>query len=364
MGPVTPPYTGQAIAFTTVANYYKRRDDYKLFVVDLANKNGILKGILLNIKISVLLLMNEIDVVYFTCSRSFLGSIRDVVLLFWTRLFKIKTINHLHGGDFLIFYRNSPALYKRILRWCYKKVNTSIVLIKGMETLFSDFPEMQVKIVSNSYDSLLDNFPLVKKQNRYALKMLYLSNIMETKGILDLLDAFEIVLGKHLECQLTIAGSYMSDYISSEQEIRQKFQSKYSILKEKYCDRINYIATVEGEKKNNLLWNSDVFILPTFHKTEAFPISILEALRAGNYIVTTKHNYLPSIVSLDNGELIVPNSTKALVQAIQNIICNIEKLNEIQNYNIQYAISNYKEDKYIKGVTQIVNENLSNNSHL
>lgn len=365
MGPVGPPYTGQSVAFTTIVSSYKRRNDYRSIIVDISTKNGVFSGISLILKISRLLLINRIDVVYFTCSRSFLGSLRDIVLLFWTRVFKIKTVNHLHGGDFRMFYSNSRPLYKKILKWCYEKVDTSIVLINGMETLFSDFPQMKVKIVSNSYDSLLDNFPEEKKQISPVLKFLYLSNIMESKGILNLLDAFEDLLRVNKVCYLSIAGDFISDYISSKDLIKAKFLLKYNELKQKYPDHIEYIGVVKGSEKYDLLWDSDIFILPTYHRTEAFPISILEALRTGNYIIATKHNFIPQIVTEKNGLLVQPNSVESLRIALESIL-DQEKdvILDIQNRNIKYAISSFREVEYINQVIKIIDENITDNSNL
>ncbi len=364
MGPTSPPYTGQSVAFTTIVEYYRKNEDFNCIEVNLSNKNGIIKGILLCLSISYQMIFNKIDLIYFTCSRSFLGSLRDVVLLSWAKIFRVKVVNHLHGGDFRIFYNSSSFLYKRILKWCYQGVSSSIVLLDGMKILFENFPRMKVDVVSNSYSLSLDDYPTIKQLSNGPLKFLYLSNIMESKGILNLLDAFEIILNDHLECQLTIAGSYMSDYISSEQEIRQKFELKYYFLKEKYPNKINYVGVVNGKKKSDLLWSSDVFLLPTFHQTEAFPISILEALRTGNYIITTEHNYLPDVVSSQNGRLIKPNSVNALTEVISDVIEFRNKLDDVQNYNINYAVSNFTESQYVKGVTQIINENLNNNSHI
>lgn len=365
MGPVSPPYTGQSVAFTTIVDSYKKRNDYKTIIVDLSNKNGISSGIFLIIRISILILIYNIDVIYFTCSRSFLGSIRDVVLLFWARLLKIRTINHLHGGDFLMFYNSSQILYKKILKWCYEKIDTSIVLINGMETLFSNFTKMKIKIVSNSYDSSLDNFPEVKNQNNAVVKLLYLSNIMESKGILNLLDAFGDILKLNDKCCLVIAGDFVSDYISSKDFIKTKFLEKYNKLKQKYPNNIEYRGVVKGIEKYDLLWDSDIFILPTYHRTEAFPISLLEALRAGNYIIATRHNYIPQIITEKNGLLVQPNSIESLRIAFQNIFEQERSvILDIQNRNIRYAISSFKEEVYVNNITEIIDENLNNNSNI
>ncbi|GHV61827.1 hypothetical protein FACS1894195_2960 [Bacteroidia bacterium] len=364
MGPISPPYHGQSVAFTAIVEYYRRNKQFDCIEINYSNKDGIISGLLLCLNITYKIIFNKIDLIYFTCSRSFSGSIRDVVMLFWARIFNIKVVNHLHGRDFKLFYKNSSPVYRKILKWCYEGVSESIVLLDGMKILFNDFPHMKVDVVANSYSVALDDYPKTKTLSAGPLHFLYLSNIMESKGILHLLDAFEIVFKNHSACKFTIAGDFMGDYISSGSEIQEKFQATYQKRKEKYPNQIDYIGVVAGKRKNDLLWQSDIFILPTFHQMEAFPISLLEALRAGNYIISTNHNYIPEIITPKNGKLIEPNSVEALCSAIEYVLTDKNVLNEIQNYNINDALLNYSEEKYIKDVTQIINENFNHNNSL
>jgi glycosyltransferase involved in cell wall biosynthesis len=279
-------------------------------------------------------------------------------MLFWARIFKITVINHLHGDDFKRFYSNSSIVYKKILKWCYDGVDTSIVLFDEMKPLFNDFPKMNIKVVANAYSSALDSLPSDKFIRNADIEFLFLSNIMESKGIFILLEAFDSVLKVNSDCKLTIAGAFMGDSISECKETKSKFEDKYNKLKQMYDKRINYVGVVKGETKKELLWKSDIFVLPTFYITEAFPVSILEAMRAGCYIISTNHNYIPQIVSPDNGELAKPNSPSSLQAVIEKILKNKERLNQVQRHNIKHAIVNFGEDKYISEVTGIINENL------
>ena len=52
---------------------------------------------------------------------------------------------------------------------------------------------------------------------------------------------------------------------------------------------------VEGEEKRNLLKQSHIFCLPTFHKFEGQPISILEAYASGCIVLTTANGGINEI---------------------------------------------------------------------
>jgi glycosyltransferase involved in cell wall biosynthesis len=223
-----------------------------------------------------------------------------------------------------------------------------------MKKQFRDFPSMKIVTISNCYSSDIDNIPFKKTKTDSTVKLLYLSNVMESKGITFLLEACDKLLEMYPNLSLCIAGSFFADEFSSLEKITQRFYKLYNHLKQKYPTQIDYKGIVYGETKIELLWNSDIFILPTFYPTEAFPISIIEAMRTGNYIISTNHNLLPEIVNYNNGILIEPQSSEAIINAVSDICSDKERLKEVQYFNIGYAIQNYQECKYLDSVLSLI----------
>ena len=351
MGPLTPPYHGQSIAFTTIANQFKNR---KQIIINISKSHNIVNGLVTCLNIVFVVLFKKTDVIYFTCSRSFSGSIRDIVLLWFARIKKIRVVNHLHGNTFYEFYHSLPSWYRPIVKFAYNKVDTSIVLLSAMKRQFIDFPNMKIEAVANCYSSELDKLPLRKQKRNDFIGLLFLSNIMESKGIILLLEICDLLFQLHSNLSLCIAGAFMDDNFSSQKETKKNFDNLYNSLKQKYPAQIDYKDVVSGDSKIKLLWDSDIFILPTYHPSEAFPLSIIEAMRAGNFIISTLHNLIPEIVKEDNGALIEPRSSEAIIQAINSICFNTKQLNKVQNYNIEYAMQKYREDKYVEQVLSII----------
>ena len=75
-------------------------------------------------------------------------------------------------------------IYQKILFWSYSAIDTTIILIDGMEEEFLDFPKMKTIVIANCYSHELDDLPLVKVQKETEIHLLYLSNIMKSKGII------------------------------------------------------------------------------------------------------------------------------------------------------------------------------------
>lgn len=353
MGPIAPPFNGQSIAFTSLCEYLKMTENITL--INNSNSNTIISSLKLFLKIIFTILLRKFDVVYFTCSRTFPGSVRDVVLLYCSKFKNIKTINHLHGSDFKQFFDKLPRWYQKILFNAYLFVDTSIVLIDGMEEQFENFPKMKKVVIQNFYCSDLDRLPLKKqrKENEF-INILYLSNIMKSKGILIFLAACKEILKKHNNIIINIAGKIQADEEASLKEINQSFYLLLNELNSEYIDKVNYLGICSGDNKTNLLWESDIFILPTYYISEAFPLSIIEAMRTGNYIISTKFKYIPKIVSNKNGILIEPKSVKAIVTSIDQILNNKENLISTQNFNIKWALNNFVEEISLQKVKNVI----------
>ena len=123
VGPLMPPIHGQSMAFTRFIESIK--DESEIVInTNYEDKSKPVK-IFFTLKtlfsIFVKTLFLKYDVVYFTCSRSFLGSIKDVLLINIASMKNVKIINHLHGSDFYEFLHDSPQWYQPILFHSYKK---------------------------------------------------------------------------------------------------------------------------------------------------------------------------------------------------------------------------------------------------
>lgn len=328
IGSLPPPITGQSISFsylTTLTNQGR----FRIYNTNKSSFNffNYLDSLLF---LPIYILFNKIDSIYFLGSRSKFGFLRQLPLLTIAALKRIKLINHLHGADFKEFYKKAGFL-KSIIKWAYKKVDTSIVLLEEMKDQFQAFPKMKIEVVSNAiskeFESLAITFPKEKR-------ILFLSNIMASKGIIEFLTASKQLLKDDNLIRIDIAGDFISDNYMSKNQIKKKFLDLFEDLKYSFPERIFYHGPVSGTKKVDLLKFSSIFILPTYYPTEAYPISIIEAMATGNAIIITKHNYLEKIVSEKEGRTIKIKDSSEIVNTIKNLFSNQQKLQIIQRNNL------------------------------
>jgi len=222
---------------------------------------------------------------------------------------------------------------------------------------FSDFPEMKIHVVRNCYVREFDDFngPVMKTGNR----IVFMSNLMKSKGIMEFLDAAEQLLRIHSGVIIDIAGLPYQDDYAGRKEMARDFDRNFKRLKSLYPGRIYYHGLKKGYEKLKFLFNSDIFVMPSWHPSEAFPLTIIEAMRAGNAIITTNHNFLPSIVKPENGIIVEPQCAEELTKAVITLVSDQDRLKMIQAYNRSYAREHYNQDLYVKSVSGIIFKNSS-----
>lgn len=353
VGPIPPPITGQSFAFSQVWQHYQKQKKGYLIDTNFEQKSPLVKLVLILwaiLHFFFTVLFRKFDVLYFTCTRSFLGSFKDIMFINLAKLFSLKVVNHLHGADFKDFVDSLPSLYKKILINAYKKVDVSIVLLEEMKDQFQDFTDtMEVKVVSNFYDTVLDE--ITAPQGKHdQINISFFSNVMYSKGILETLEAFEALSKKHDNIFLHIAGNIFTDSYMTNTEIQQKLD----LFLEKHPNA-KYYGVVKKQSKKDFLENTDVFLLPSFYKSEAFPITIIEAMRAGAIVITTDHNYLKYIVSKESGSIVPPRSAEALEKELEKYILDENLRAQVQEYNLNYAQSKYSLQAHIDKLDSIIN---------
>ena len=342
VGPYPPPLNGQSFVFKTVVDNFENN-----LVLNTSKFSfGLINFCYYFFNLILILCKYRVTLIYFTCSRSFFGSIRDILLLTIANILNIKTINHLHGSDFKQFLKSVNLLYKIIIFKCYENVDASIVLTRGMKDQFQDFGQMKKIVIPNFYPSSFNNIKFTKPSMH---KVLFFSNIMKSKGIIEFLILSEKLLINNKKIEVNIAGKLQKDKFMSLKMITSIFFRKLNEIKIKFGDRIKYHGPAYKNEKMTLFSESSFFVLPSYH--EAFPISILEAMKSKNVIISSKTMYINEIMSEKNG--LISNDIEEIYNYIINLINNESELSRIKNFNSNY-VNLFSQEKFIKSIKNVI----------
>ncbi len=160
-----------------------------------------------------------------------------------------------------------------------------------------------IALIPNIID-LPDNFP--RRDNCVGKNVLFLSRIHPVKGLLGLIQAWDILSPKNWT--LNIAGPDENNY----QEVL-----KNEIEKLGTSANIEFLGEINDTHKWQQYINSDIFVLPSF--SENFGIVIGEALASGVPVITTKETPWRQVEGYECGWWI-DLGVDALVDALKNAI--------------------------------------------
>jgi len=292
------------------------------------------------------LFRNKYNLVYITPGHSFVGFMRYSPYMLSCIIKKTPYFLHSHGGQLGYTYNDVGPLKKKSMKFFIKKSKGGIVLGESLKWMFQEIlPPEKIFICHNGVpnDVQPSKEEIEKKLNRDKgkLKLLYLSNLMEEKGILDLLNSLRYLEEKKIDFNLDLAGN-----------IEKNLEKDVFELIEKHKDRVNYLGVVAGEEKRKLLLKSDIFLLPTYYPIEGQPISILEAMTNACAIITTNQGGIGDIFEKDiNGVECVKKKPSSISTAIYN---TEKKLRIFQKYNYEKAVNNYKAEDFVNRVDRII----------
>jgi len=348
--PLPPPIGGQALISDII---------YKLinpkYLINTNTKNKYSDTFHIIAKCFWIILFHKIDLVYFTCTRSKKGAIKDIVLLFLCRIRRIKVINHLHGNEIMDLF--TEGLLSKIIYWSYKQIDTTIFVTERQKQLMpSTLKRMKRAVVPNCYDPILDNINRDFSKERENVGILYISFLMKSKGIFVALDVFELIAQEYLNVIFHIAGKPLSDYLMHESEVKVLFDNKLQQLNIKFPNRFIYHGVVEGADKVNLFLKTDILLFPTFFKTESFGLVNVEAMRTGNVVITTEHNFLADIVTKNEGLVVKPNDTDGTYKAVKYFLNDPIIMEDIQRHNIEHAKIHYSPDRFNNDIEKIFSQ--------
>jgi len=129
---------------------------------------------------------------------------------------------------------------------------------------------------------------------------------------------------------------------------------KQEIKEYRLEETIKYIGWVSGTKKDKLLANADVYLLPSYN--EGLPISILEAMSYKKPIISTDVGGISTIVKNGfNGFLIEAGDKEALFAKMKYFIENREKIDEY-GFNSFQLSKDFLPEKVIKNLHIIYNK--------
>lgn len=272
----------------------------------------------------------EPEVVYFTLTATGGGFFKDTGIILLAKLFRKKIVYHLHNKG--VALGQNKWYYNLSYRLVFRKAE--VILLS--EHLYGDVKKYvcaeQVHICPNGVPDASITVSVPKRKVK-DVHLLFLSNLIESKGVFDLLEACQILKDKGIDFKCTLIGGEADISVARLKRTIQKLDLQ---------SQVHYAGKRYGDDKALAYTEADIFVFPTYYPNECFPLVLLEAMQFSLPIVSTYEGGIQDIV--ENGK------TGFLVsgQNIPDLAEHIEKLVNDQSLRTDFGTKGRKryEEKF------------------
>lgn len=283
------------------------------------------------------------NLVYITLTASGAGFYKDAFIVILAKIFGKKLVYHFHNKGISIRHDHwvDNALYKMIFK------NAELILLS--KYLYYDIeryvPKDKVHYCANGIPEFKTAKPKVKER-KDTVQILFLSNLIESKGVIVLLKACQLLQEKQLPFHCTLIGNEGDISIA-------QFQAMLNEYDVNRC--VHYGGAKYGAEKEEAYAQANIFVHPTLN--DCFPLVLLEAMQYELPIVATNEGGIPSIIEDGKtGYLVKKQDAQALADTLEVLIKNPElRLQLGQNGRKRYE-DNFTIQKFEKRFTEILNK--------
>jgi glycosyltransferase involved in cell wall biosynthesis len=230
--------------------------------------------------------------------------IRKTLFIKLANVLGFKVIWHCHGGKIDKYFGSKD---KKKIRAILDKCSAVVVLTDEWKRYFMGLGCNSVYVINNF---IADNSAVYNKEKTEVIKLLFLGNIAESKGIFDVVDVFKLHSAEFANrVELIVGGLGDSARLQSE------------IDRNGLNDVVKYVGWISGNQKVKLLNQASIVILTSYF--EGLPISILEGMSYHCPIIASEVGGIPTIVhNRVNGVLLNAGDKDAIYRAIMRYINN------------------------------------------
>lgn len=246
---------------------------------------------------------------YMSLTPSGPGFVKDCVLVFFVKIFRIPIVFHIHGEG---ISSQRGALQTVLYRWCLRKTVVILPVRFLQKDVLAFIDSRRIIVLSNAVKECITEADLLEKEERdgHIPVLVCLSNMVRSKGIFVALEAASLLAGKGVDFRLKFAGQW---YDISEDEFNGKVRALGLESK------VEYLGFLKEEEKYKMLSEADIFVYPTLK--DIFGLVNIEAMQCALPVISAVEGGIPEVV-IDGvtGYLVEKNNPPAVAEKVELLI--------------------------------------------
>ncbi len=276
------------------------------------------------VKLVIKLCTNRYQLAYFTINAQGPAWYKELILVGLLKLFKVPITFHYHNKGVAT---NAKTLFKKLL-YRFQLKNTNTILLSPIL-----YPDIAAFVAENEVfycpNGIPDEREIWLKSSNFSgsvasnsiPQVLFLSNLLRSKGVYTLLEACQILKQRKLKFKCYLAGA-VGDIETAELFGKIK---EYDLTEE-----VKYLGKIYGNEKRKVLATVDILAFPTFYEKETFGLVNLEAMQFAKPVVSTYEGAIPDIVEDGKTGFLVPQrDAEALADKLEILFNNPELRNQM-----------------------------------
>lgn len=311
----------------------------------------IIKSISFGYEIFNKIKLNKPDLIYFTLSPIGYAFYRDFFYVLLINMMHANTIFHLHGKGINNKAANS-WINKKLYKYVFKGKNV-ICLSKNLANDLVNISNFVPFIVPNGIPvQQLHNGSNIHKKKSVP-QILFLSNYIESKGVIVLLNALNILFQQGYIFNARLVGAPSDLSIEFLEQI---------VAKNNLTEFISIVGPRYDDQKVEEFQNADIFVFPTYYENEAFPLVILEALQFGLPVISTFEGGIPDIIiDGETGFLVEIQNSKMLAEKIAILLLDDNLRKQIGKNGYDRFLNNFTLNHFENNLINVFNKVLGLN---
>lgn len=249
------------------------------------------------------------DLVYVTPNARGGAFYKDFVVVQMLKSFGCKVVVHYHNKGV------STRQDKWLDNLLYKIFFNNIKVILLGKSLYQDVKKYvkweNVYICPNGISVEKEKEKSPRAEENAVPRLLFLSNLIESKGVIVLLDALKIMKEKGY--------SFVCDFVGGETAEIDAKRFEEEVTKRELNNTAIYQGRKYGEDKIKVYQQADISLLPTYE--DCFPLVLLEAMEQGLPCVTTNEGAISDIIDDGvNGLIAERKNARSLAEKIEILL--------------------------------------------